>query len=754
MITVCALGRCVMKRTISLVLTILLLFALLGCNGNKAPANLSPGWNIFVSPSGSDMADGSFAAPFATLQRAQLEVRALLGTQNEPITVNIRAGEYYMAQSLFLDAEDSGTADAPVTWQGYNGESVLLSGGIRLSSDQFETVTDPAILSRVLDEKARDNLVRIDLSGYLNEIPLPVVSDTPGGIQIGMPAIYIDNEALVSARYPNDVQNEAYIYADSAKALSDEPYSGATLTSSELADRMKNWSPDAWKEMYVYSFLAWEWDDIMSNVTACDMQSGAVTTAAGALGPPTEHPRFYVFNLLEEIDLPGESYIDYENRVVYFYPPEGFEKSKAYLSLQESALVDMEYAEHITLRGLTLGYTRGVGIQGNWVKDITIDGCKIMHCSNTAVSLDAATNCTVRNCNIYDTENCGIYLWDGDLRKTLTPSGNMIENNDISDNNRNRRSYQPLIWCSSMGVIIKNNRLHDNTCCLLDISTSNDAIIEYNEFYGACRDVSDAGAIYYGRNPSVCGVIIRYNYFHDIGNIYGGYGQQAIFCDDGAAMPYIYGNIFANASDQTPEWGSVIKANGAQFGVVKNNVFIDSPTAAGFYSWTFSWDKKPVREDSWIANIYGTDDPTGHFIWQKLTEEVDFFSDEWKAHYRNTQWAPVWDYITPEGYAEAWKRYNSANGEYPFDYDENPEYYDYFYRNAPQSTNLFEDNVCVNIEQMFFDNGRGERNLSLGTDIFKDYANGDFSLTAQALEEIRKVIPEFEEIPLNKIGLQ
>ena len=36
---------------------------------------------------------------------------------------------------------------------------------------------------------------------------------------------------------------------------------------------------------------------------------------------------------------------------------------------------------------------------------------------------------------------------------------------------------------------------------------------------------------------------------------------------------------------------------------------------------------------------------------------------------------------------------------------------------------------------------------------FRDYDGGDYSFTAEGLENIRKILPGFEELPLDKIGI-
>ncbi len=47
--------------------------------------------------------------------------------------------------------------------------------------------------------------------------------------------------------------------------------------------------------------------------------------------------------------------------------------------------------------------------------------------------------------------------------------------------------------------------------------SGNENIIEFNEIYNVVLETNDAGAIYSGRDPSMQGNVIRYNYFHDIG---------------------------------------------------------------------------------------------------------------------------------------------------------------------------------------------------------------------------------------------
>ncbi len=109
------------------------LFALVGCAA-LAAADL----NLYVATGGNDAWSGRLDqanaaktdGPLQTLAAAQQKVRALrLASPSEPIHVILRGGTFFLPETLVLGPEDSGTAAAPVTWQAYRGETVLLSGG-------------------------------------------------------------------------------------------------------------------------------------------------------------------------------------------------------------------------------------------------------------------------------------------------------------------------------------------------------------------------------------------------------------------------------------------------------------------------------------------------------------------------------------------------------------------------------------------------------------------------------------------------
>jgi hypothetical protein len=90
-----------------------------------------------VSVTGSDANPGTADEPFATLHRAQAEVRRLNQLNRETnIVVQIHAGTYELANPLTFTAEDGGTARQSITYTAAPGATVILSGGRRISGWQ------------------------------------------------------------------------------------------------------------------------------------------------------------------------------------------------------------------------------------------------------------------------------------------------------------------------------------------------------------------------------------------------------------------------------------------------------------------------------------------------------------------------------------------------------------------------------------------------------------------------------------------
>ncbi|MBD3321878.1 MAG: T9SS type A sorting domain-containing protein [Chitinivibrionales bacterium] len=88
---------------------------------------------LYVSPNGDDSNDGSESAPFKTLHHARDKLREESGGEK---VVILRGGNYFLDSTLHFDENDCGTAQNPVVWKAYDGETPSIFGGKRITGWQ------------------------------------------------------------------------------------------------------------------------------------------------------------------------------------------------------------------------------------------------------------------------------------------------------------------------------------------------------------------------------------------------------------------------------------------------------------------------------------------------------------------------------------------------------------------------------------------------------------------------------------------
>ncbi len=96
----------------------------------------------YVAPNGKDSWSGTLAAPnsagtdgpFATFGHARAAVQALNKTGLTQITIEFRAGTYYLPQTVQFTAADSGTPNLSIVYENYPGETPEISGGVRVTN--------------------------------------------------------------------------------------------------------------------------------------------------------------------------------------------------------------------------------------------------------------------------------------------------------------------------------------------------------------------------------------------------------------------------------------------------------------------------------------------------------------------------------------------------------------------------------------------------------------------------------------------
>jgi hypothetical protein len=509
-----------------------------------------PAAQLYVSTTGSDINPGTSAKPFATLERARDEVRKLRQDgrlTKGGATIWLRGGDYLRTNALQLTAADSGTPDAPIIWCACKGENVRLLGGRKLAG--FQPVTDPATFAR-LPEVARGHVLQSDLSAFgLAEFG-KMTSRGFGRPQTAAHCeLFFGGRPMTLARWPNEGAWEQIAGVPDAGATKDEH--GGNIGMLEEGFLYNGDRPRQWKDtsdLWVHGYWSWDWANSYERVASIDFEHRLIKTAApfGLYGF-RKGQRFYFLNVLEELDQPGEWFLDRKTGVLYFWPPAQAQQAsiplsqpEILLSLLAEPLLKLTHVSHVTFRGLILEATRSSAVQIHGGVSNCVAGCLIRNIGNYGVTIEGGSGHGVISCDIFDTGDGGVSL-DGGDRQTLRPGGHFVENCHFARQGRWSKCYVPAVLIGGVGQRASHNLIHDHPHCAI-LFNGNDHLIEYNEIHHIALETGDVGAIYTGRDYTYRGNRIRYNFIHHTGGV--GMGSMGVYMDDCVSGTEIFGNIF------------------------------------------------------------------------------------------------------------------------------------------------------------------------------------------------------------------
>lgn len=316
----------------------------------------SPSTTVFhVSPQGNDSNPGTASRPFATIERAQRAVRAV--DRSDPIQVWLYQGTYYLDSPLTFEREDSGTSEAPVTWSTWKDDFVTLSGGRRLDCHW---------------------------TSHANGIMKTMV---PEGLDFTQ--LFVNGERQIRARFPNNDPSKpgrsGYLTAiGSIPRETKDPYPDPNIdmTFSSEAPRgvrfdpasftTKKWSEP--QEAEIHIFQQAYWGNLQWKIKHIDRSTNAIWFGQGGqqIGAKWDSDparvgkgsRFFIENVLEELDAPGEWFLDKHTRILYYYPQPGMNLSAALIEvpwlesvIRFSGSQDAP-VHHIRIKGVRFAHTR------------------------------------------------------------------------------------------------------------------------------------------------------------------------------------------------------------------------------------------------------------------------------------------------------------------------------------------------------------------------------------------------------------
>ena len=597
----------------------------------KLAALPAPGLTLFVSPTGSDSNSGTETEPFQSLDRALDEMRRINknGTPKGGVLINLQGGTYSTQSSVTVSTEMSGTQEAPLVISAASGQEVILNAGTRIEG--FIQVTDSEILSRIPAE-AHGKVLQVSLKergitkyGDLTTRGFGVKNANNASLEV-----YFNGRPMTPARWPDEG------FVRTGKVL-DAGKSGEGKTGQFVFDhpRMERWSKAA--DMMLYGYWYYDWADCTVGVAEMNYASKTIRTRHGTNYGYKEGQPFRVFNLLEEIDQPGEWFLDRGTGTLYFCPPGDIASATVEISILEEPLLILDNVSHVMVSSLKFQLGQGDGILIDGGEKCRVVGCTVQQMGGTGITVKGGANHIIQTCDIHTLGRGGITISGGN-RLSLAPSGHIVENCDIHNFSRIDRTYTPAVYMEGVGIRVAHNRMHDTPCHAMRIE-GNDHLVEYNEVYNVVRESDDQGGIDMFYNPTYRGNVFRYNFWHDIGNKEA-CGQAGIRLDDAISSTLIYGNIFARCS--SGNFGGV-QIHGGKDNWIENNLFVDCRFGISLSQWSDErWEEflggEPVQGFLDAVKInqppYSTrypdlarlhEDPYRNRIWRNLVINSDKF---------------------------------------------------------------------------------------------------------------------------------
>ncbi|WP_372934252.1 right-handed parallel beta-helix repeat-containing protein [Mariniphaga sediminis] len=690
--------------------------------------------SIFVSTDGNDKNIGSKESPLATLNAARDVVRASNGKIK---TIFLREGTYHLFSTFELSAYDSGTKEFPITYKAFNNEKVVLNGGIKISYDDIQAIEDHDVLNRllpgVINKVYEVDLQKLNVHHFGEYGPRGFARP----YKTAPNELFIDGKPQNIARWPNPGESPIKIgdLIDKGSIPRSGDFSGRGATFKWNSERPKRWSSA--KDVFIAGLFNNGYADDVIKLAEINQEKQTFTTEQPHLyGFDNKHPwnTWIAYNLLEEVDLPGEYFVDEKSKKLFFYRDGRLnEDLDIQLSILEEPMVALENASFIRFEGIDFECTRGMAVYIEGGEACILEKCDFKNIGLVAVCIGkgikgdkqlrhdftgeevsreigslythlyqnpafdrkAGKNHGIISCEISNIGSGAIVMGGGN-RLALEPGGNYVRNCHIHDFNRLEKTYRSAVNIDGVGNLIQHCLIHDAPGTAIYLH-GNDHIIEYNEVHHVMMDGDDQGAYYLGRDPSEFNNVVRYNYWHHIGISPTAHSTMALYYDDGSCGNVAYGNVFYKAGNRT-----AILIGGGKYNKISNNIFIDCKL--GIHT--------DNRQQNWA---------------KKLLEEGDLFDTRLSL-------------------------FNITNPPYSTKY---PELANYWNDNPAEPANSITKNLFYKTEKLInqrFEKTIIEDNWQTEKDPgFVDFENNNYRLKEDA--EVFAKIPGFQNIPFEEIGL-
>lgn len=313
-------------------------------------------------------------------------------------------------------------------------------------------------------------------------------------------------------------------------------------------------------------------------------------------------------NLLVELDMVNEYYIDRESKKLYLH--KDADVTSITISKPGSVITMEEGVKNVAIRNLTAMYSQDdIFNAPGVVNNVEISGTKMRHGGANAIDITGRDNAIIGN--VFSGFSCkGVSFQgpDGD-RNTLTSSGNVFVNNRVSDYGKWVRTYSAGLSFGGVSLFIAENEFFNSPHQGIT-GSGNDNIVANNNFHDLCFEASDSGAFYTGRSWSNLGNFVTDNVFTNIRTLedtkLGVMTVSGVYLDDQMSGWVIEGNEFNNVQRG-------ILVGGGRNNEVVSNTFSEVDEAISLdnrgLTWQTDWCKEGDMFDLDLQTFDYLEDP-------------------------------------------------------------------------------------------------------------------------------------------------
>ena len=301
--------------------------------------------------------------------------------------------------------------------------------------------------------------------------------------------------------------------------------------------------------------------------------------------------RYFIENVFEKLDSPGEWYLNKNTGVLYYSPSQGFSAQSEVVAPRVGRLMEFigktsNHISYVNFSGVTIRVAdyapddgcAGYGIGNNGVLyfqnavGCVVENCIFNNIGKYAVCLNGGQNNRISNNYISDSAEGGVLL--------INTSNNEISDNHINDCGIVYKHVGGIVLSGSgtSGNTISHNEI--NNISRYGISLKRPGgynIVEFNRVQNTNTETYDTGGIevYQANKKFLSHSIIRNNIVADTVG-YSSVGQRPVYMSWGIYLDAYSGGYTVENNIVYRNYRGGIMLQGGKDNIVRNNIFVDS----------------------------------------------------------------------------------------------------------------------------------------------------------------------------------